>query len=61
MKLTKVMAVCFWAVGIIVVLAGIAVEVAMGADMGFILITAGSVVVAGGAMIFAKLVRGGKD
>ena len=60
MKLTKVMAVCFWVVGIIVVLAGIAVEVAMGADMGFIMITSGAVVGMFGGMLFAKLIRGDK-
>lgn len=60
MKLTKVMAVYFWAVGIIVVLAGIAVEVAMGASMGFVLITGGSVFVAGGSIVFANLVRGSR-
>ena len=60
MKLTKVMAVCFYVVGICVVLGGIVVEVTMKANMGFVLITVGSVVIAGGAMVFAKLVRGGK-
>lgn len=60
MKLTKVMAVCFEAVGMCIVLLGIVIEVLMKADLGFILITAGSVIVAGGGMIFAKLVRGGK-
>ncbi len=44
-----------------VVLTGIGIEVAMGADIGFVLITAGSVVIAGGAMIFARIVRRGRD
>ena len=47
-----------WITGICIVLAGIAVEVAMGGDIGFVLITAGSVVVAFGSVVFAKVVRG---
>ncbi len=57
MKITKVMAVCFYMVGICVVLAGIAVEVAMGDDIGFVLITVGSVIVAGGCVLYAQMVR----
>lgn len=60
MKLTKVLAVGFEGVGMCIVLAGICIEVYYKADFGFVLITGGSVVVAFGGMLFAKLVRGGK-
>ena len=60
MKLTKVLAVGFETVGMCIVLAGICIEVYYEADFGFVLITGGSVVVAFGGMLFAKLVRGGK-
>lgn len=52
MKLTKVKAVWFGAMGICIVLAGIGVEVTMKTDIGFVLITAGSVAVAGGCVLF---------
>jgi len=60
MKLTKVLAVALEAVGMCIVLAGICIEVYYKADFGFVLITGGSVVIAFGGMLFAKLVRGGK-
>ncbi len=60
MKLTKVLAVALEAVGMCIVLVGIVIEVSYQAHIGFVLITSGSVVIAGGGMIFAKLVRGGK-
>ena len=60
MKLTKLLAVSLEAIGIGVVLVGIAVEVVYEADVGFMCITGGSAVLALGGMIFAKLVRGGK-
>jgi len=60
MKLTKVLAVCLEAVGMCILLVGIVIEVIYEADVGFILITAGSMVIAGGGMIFAKLCRGGR-
>jgi len=60
MKLTKVMAVCLEAVGMCIGVAGIIIEVSYKADIGFVMITSGAVIVAFGGMIFAKLVRGGK-
>jgi len=45
-------------IGISVVTAGIAVEVIVGADVGFLLITVGSVLVATGSMLFAKFILG---
>ena len=59
MKITKLY-VFLWIVGLCIASAGIAVELTMKANIGFVLITAGSVVVAGGSIIYAKLVRGGK-
>ena len=43
--------------GIGAVGAGIGVEIALGADLGYVLITAGSLGVAGGGLIFAKFFR----
>lgn len=58
MKLTRVLAVCLETVGIIGILVGISIEVVYKADIGFICITGGSVIVAAGGMIFAKLMKG---
>jgi len=44
-------------VGISVVSAGIGVEIATHAHMGFLIITTGSLVVATGATIYAKFIR----
>jgi len=38
---------------------GIGIEVAFGADVGFMCITGGAVVVAVGSLIFAKLIKWG--
>jgi len=57
MRLTKTLAIAFETVGCIIVLTGIAIEVSLEADLGFILITSGSCIVAVGGMIFAKLLR----
>ncbi len=54
------MAVCFGTVGICVVLAGIMIEVSYEAEIGFILITGGSVVIAGGSILWTQIIRGGK-
>lgn len=43
--------------GIMVVSAGIGIEIAMRADLGFLLITSGSVVIAAGGILWAKFVR----
>jgi len=58
MRLTRVLAVCLKTVGIIAILVGVSIEVIFEADIVFILITSGAAVVATGAMIFAKLIRG---
>ena len=56
MKITKLY-VLLWIAGMCIVFAGIAVEVAMGGDIGFVLITVGSVIVAGGCVLYAQMVR----
>lgn len=43
--------------GIMVVAIGVGIEVAYRADIGYILITSGAVVVAAGGLLFAKVVR----
>jgi len=57
MRLTKTLAIAFESVGCFIVLTGIAIEVSLRADLGFILISSGACVVAVGGMIFAKLLR----
>lgn len=57
MHFTKTLAITFETVGCIVILTGIAIEVSLGAELGFVLITSGSCIVAIGGMIFAKLLR----
>ncbi len=60
--MTRNLAIALETVGCCVVLAGITVEVALGAHLGYILITAGAWVVSVGALIWAKLLRhGGKE
>lgn len=44
-------------IGIATIGGGIGIELAMGADIGFILITAGSLLVATGGVIWGKFVR----
>ncbi|HUV56680.1 MAG TPA: histidine kinase [Dehalococcoidales bacterium] len=57
MHLTKTLAVALETVGCVIILTGIAIEVSMGADLGYVLITAGAFFVAVGGMVFAKLLR----
>jgi hypothetical protein len=47
-------------IGIITVSSGIGIEIALGAELGYILITIGSVTTAGGGLIFAKIIRARK-
>jgi hypothetical protein len=44
-------------VGIAALGLGIGVELTLGADLGYILISVGALVVAGGGLLFAKFVR----
>ncbi|GAI53180.1 unnamed protein product [marine sediment metagenome] len=57
MRLTKTLAIAFETVGCVIILTGIAIEVSLGAPLGYILITSGACIVAVGNMIFAKLLR----
>ena len=60
-RITKSLAIALEAVGCCVIAVGIAIEVTMCADIGFMAITGGSLAVALGSMVFAKLLkRGGK-
>ena len=56
-NLSRTLAIALEGVGCSAVIAGIAIEVTMHADLGYIVITSGSLVVAAGAMIFAKFVK----
>ncbi len=57
MRLTKTLAIALETVGCVVILTGIAIEVALRAPLGYVLITSGACIVAVGGMIFAKLVK----
>ena len=46
--------------GIAVIASGITVELMLGAEIGYVLITGGSLIVAGGGILFSKVVRRGK-
>ena len=56
MRDTKVLAIALEAVGMCIVLGGIVVEVSMHADAGFVAITAGSLIVMGGGLLWAKII-----
>jgi hypothetical protein len=45
-------------VGCAVIGVGLAIEITLHSDVGFAIVTGGSLVVAAGAMIFSKLIRG---
>jgi len=55
--LSRTLAVALEAVGILVVVIGIAIETVTRADVGHFIISTGSICVAGGALIFAKFVK----
>jgi len=55
--LSRTLAVALEAVGILVVVIGIAIETVTRADVGHFIISVGSVGIASGALIFAKFVR----
>ena len=57
MRLSKTLAIALETVGCVIILTGIAIEVSLGADVGYMLITSGALVVAVGGMVFAKLLR----
>ena len=55
--ITRQLAIALEAVGCAAISVGVALEVVTGSDTGFIVITAGSLAVASGAMVFNKLIR----
>ncbi len=55
--MTKILAIGLETAGCCVGVAGITVEAMVHAQLGYILITAGAVLVAIGGMLFAKVVR----
>ena len=55
--MTRTLAIALEAVGCCVIVGGIAIEVSMGADIGYIVITAGALATAFGGMVFAKLLK----
>ena len=57
MKDGKILAIALEAVGISAVILGISIEVTMHAQIGFIIITSGSVLIASGGFLFAKIIR----
>ncbi len=46
--------------GIAAIGSGIGIELGMGADIGYVCITIGSVLIATGGIIWGKFIRGGK-
>lgn len=57
MSTSKAAAIGLETVGCCTILSGILLEIITGADIGYILITGGSMLVAIGGMLFAKLTR----
>ena len=57
MKLSRTLAIALEAVGCCVIVGGIVIEVTMGADIGYVAITAGALATAFGGMVFAKLLK----
>jgi len=55
--MSRTLAIALEAVGICVVVSGIVIETTMHAQIGFVIITAGSVLIASGAMVWAKIIR----
>lgn len=57
MKLTQTLAVILEGVGCCVILTGIIIELTLHADFGYVTITSGAWLVAGGGLIWAKIVK----
>lgn len=57
MKARMLVAIITELVGIAAIGVGIGIEIALHADLGYVLITGGSLVIAGGGMFWAKIVR----
>ena len=59
-KITRSLAIALEAVGCCIIGVGMAIEVIMCADVGYMAITGGSLAIAVGSLLFAKLLRKGK-
>jgi hypothetical protein len=57
MKSVSHLAIALEAIGVIAIIAGITIEATMQADIGFMAITGGSVLIASGALIWGKLIK----
>lgn len=55
--MSRTLAIALEAVGICVVVSGIVIETTMHAQLGFILITGGSALIASGGLLWAKIIR----
>jgi len=53
----RTLAIALESVGIIAIILGIAFESLTGADLGYMFISGGAVIIAGGGMMWAKLIR----
>lgn len=56
----QLFAICLELLGITAIGAGIGIEFALGADIGYMAITCGSVLVAGGGIIWGKFIKSGR-
>lgn len=54
----RVLAIALESVGVVAIIAGITVECLMQADIGYVVISVGSVMLAAGGLMWAKLIRG---
>ena len=59
-RITRSLAIALEAVGCCIIGSGMAIEVTMCADIGYMAITGGSLVIALGSLFFAKLLRKGR-
>ncbi|GAI80523.1 unnamed protein product [marine sediment metagenome] len=53
----RTLAIALESVGIIAIILGLTFESLTGADLGYMLISGGAVIIAGGGMVWAKLIR----
>lgn len=51
------LAIALEAIGVVAIIAGITIEATMQADIGFIVITGGSVLIAAGGLLWSKLIK----
>jgi hypothetical protein len=55
------LSICVETIGICVICCGLATEAITGADVGYMIITGGSCIMATGSLIFAKLYKANKE